>query len=471
MENETKAEMAVNERAVLAILGALGDRLTFAGRAGLSYGGKRDIYEALGYPKTLQFIDYYSIFRRQDIAKRIITIKPDVAWRYKPEITEIGSDNNDTAFEVKWQEIATRLNIFHYLHKVDTLARIGEFGVLFLGFKDVNGPEQEVTRATDLLYINCFHQGAVKIERYEEDTKKPRYGLPLMYEITLELENGRSIKHKVHYSRIIHVAEGAVEGETIGVPALEDVFNRLMNLELILGGSAEMFWRGGFPGMNFNALDGARIEDADKLHQMIEEYLHGLKRYTATEGIEAKVLPPAVANPDTHIEKQLDMIACATGIPKRILIGSERGELASSQDERGFLASMEERRTNHVEARIVRPVIDRLIQVQLLPTPTEGYSVTWPPLVVLGEKDKADIAQIRATTLSTYANSLDAQQILPPDIFLEEIMGFDRDTIDRIEEEIEEEIEKDTEPEVEDEAPEEKPEKDDGKEQDEEADA
>lgn len=437
MENEGKTNgIAVNERAMLAMLSALGDRLGFANRAGLSYGGKRNIYEALGYPRELKFKDYYSIFRRQDIAKRIITIKPDVTWRYAPTITEIGSDNEDTDFESKWKALASRLHIFHYLHKVDVLSRIGEFGVLFLGFKDVNGPEQEVTKVSDLLYINCFHQGAVDITKYEENPTSPRYGLPLMYEVKLELQNGRTIKKSVHHSRIIHVAEGGVEGEATGTPELEDVYNRLMNLEMILGGSAEMFWRGGYPGISFEAEDGAEIENPDQVKEQIDEYLHGLKRYLTLQGAKANVLSPQVADPEKHIEKQLDMIACAKGIPKRILVGSERGELASSQDERGFLGAMEERRKNYTEPKIVRPFIDRLIQVKLLPEIKEGYSVDWPALVVTGEKDKADIANVRTTTLTSYANSLDAAQIVPPKIFLSEIMGFDDDVIQRIEQEI-----------------------------------
>ena len=42
-------------------------------RLGKSYGEDRNLYDALGYRKSPTFNDYYSRYKRQDIAKRIIT--------------------------------------------------------------------------------------------------------------------------------------------------------------------------------------------------------------------------------------------------------------------------------------------------------------------------------------------------------------------------------------------------------------
>ncbi|BAQ70866.1 hypothetical protein NHU_03740 [Rhodovulum sulfidophilum] len=40
---------------------------------------------------------------------------------------------------------------------------------------------------------------------------------------------------------MIHIAERALEDESIGTPRLERVWNRLMDLDKLLGGSAEMY--------------------------------------------------------------------------------------------------------------------------------------------------------------------------------------------------------------------------------------
>lgn len=436
-ENESKANgQAVKERGILAILSALGERMGFARSSGLQYGGKRDLYLALGYPEKIRFEDYYSMYKRHEVASRIIEIKPKLTWRYKPTITEVGSDNKDTEFEKAWSALAERLKIYYYLRKADILSRIGWYGCIFLGFDDGKEPVHPVDKAGDLLYLSCFHSGAAKINRYVEDTHDPRFGYPELYDINFQLASGKEVKRQVHHSRIIHIAEEAREGEIEGTPELEAVFNRLMDIEKIVGGSGEMFWRGAYPGISFEADKDTQIQDADAIKESIDEYLHDFKRYLTLQGMKANPLSPQVADPKSHFDIQIDSIALKVGIPKRILLGSERGELASSQDERAFLGDMEGRRTDHCEPNILRPLIDRLIKVKVLPEPKEGYSAEWQPLLVKDEKEKADIAQVRTTALTGYANSLDAQQILPASIFLEDIMGFSRDEIQRIDEEL-----------------------------------
>src|SRR5690606_27397069 len=121
-----------------------------------------------------------------------------------------------------------------------------------------------------------------------------------------------------------------------------------------------------------------------------------------------------------------------TGIPKRILIGSERGELSSEQDENNWAARVTERRGNHATPRIIRPTIDRLIRYGVLPQPAGGYDVEWPESDSLGEEKRALIAKTKAEAVSLYVSMPGTEQVVPPQEFRrwlgeEEVSEFDLD--------------------------------------------
>src|SRR5678815_446086 len=92
----------------------------------------------------------------------------------------------------------------------------------------------------------------------------------------------------------------------------------------------------------------------------------------------------------------ITQIAGAKAIPKRILTGSEMGELASSQDRDNWKDQVQGRQTGYAGPYIVRPLVDRLVKYGYLPPPKEGplaYEVRWPHIETLTEKEKVDGAK------------------------------------------------------------------------------
>src|SRR5690606_31122141 len=144
----------------------------------------------------------------------------------------------------------------------------------------------------------------------------------------------------VHWTRVIHIAERALDDEAIGLPRLERIYNRVMDCEKLLGGSAEIYWQNAAQ-LRASKADPEVEWDPDEqkaMEEQFEELYHGLRRDLRLRGVEPHQLAAAVADPKGHLDAQLDFISGATGIPKRILIGSERGELASEQDENNWTA-------------------------------------------------------------------------------------------------------------------------------------
>ena len=420
----------------LLVQSTLVSRSELMARMGYSYEGDRDVYTALGYKKSLDFKDYEVKYKRQDIAKRVIDLPVKATWRKKPVIKE-DEDPEETTFEKAWNDLVKDKRVFHYLQRIDKLASLGRYGCLLIGYDDGEELESPVKKSSDIVYLRPFKESNASIKTWEKDSKNPRYGLPDTYTLTFSNIQIEGTYSKVaHHSRVIHVAEGLEEDNVYGTPRLEVIYNRLLNMELISGGSAEMFWRGAFPGMGFG-IDkevDAKTLDLDDIKEQIEEYMHGFKRYLRLQGIDVKQFKPQVADPSSHVSVQLDLISAASEIPKRILIGSERGELASSQDEKNWNDTIDERRKNHAEPTILRQFIDNNISVGVLPEPKDGYIVEWPDLQIPSEKEEAEVGKTKAETINKYLSTPGATELIPPEIFLQKIMNFEKKEIEKINE-------------------------------------
>lgn len=421
----------------LLLMSALNVRAGIAARLGKSYSDDRDLYTALGYPETPSFTDYQAKYYRQDIAGAIVDLPVRESWRKPPTLSE--GQEEETAFEKAWVKLVKDRKLFHYFSRIDRIASLGTYGVLFLGFDDQGEQNTEVTRARQLLYLMPYTQANATMATYEIDTKNERYGRPVEYDITRKsLGTGKAagLSSKVHWSRVLHVAEDCLEDDVEGQPRLRPIFNRLYDLAKLAGGSAEMFWRGAFPGYGFKLDEGHSLGDQDlsDLQDELEEYMHGLKRYIRLRGMSVEALAMQVADPSSHIEVQIDLICASRRIPKRILLGSERGELASTQDKVAWAAVIEARQKEHCEPMILRPLVDRLITLGVLPSPKEDYTVEWPDLLAPGDKEKAEVGKIRSESIKNYANAPGADMIVPPEMFYKKVLDLTDEEIKQIDE-------------------------------------
>lgn len=376
-------------------------RSQLAKLAGQHFQGTRDLYETFGYPRHLTAEDYASIYLRQDLAARIVDAFPDATWREVPEIQA------DDAFKKAWAEIGKRLSIWRQFHRLDRLCGLGHYGVMLLGLDGAERMDKPASSGNyNLLYVQPHSERTAEITTWEDDPASPRYGLPKAYRITTGVNwTGTGAGQQtltVHHSRVIHVAERALEDQSIGQPRLERVYNRLMDLDKLLGGSAEVFWQNAAMLRAFIAEKDVewREGEADQMAEQIEEMQHGLRRDMRLRGVEPHELGGEVADPSPHISAQLDSIAGAEGIPKRILIGSERGELSSEQDENNWAGRIQERREQHAGPAVIEQFIDKGQRLGFLPG--NYRALDWPQEDTLGEKGRAEIATARANAIKAY---------------------------------------------------------------------
>jgi hypothetical protein len=252
------------------------------------------------------------------------------------------------------------------------------------------------------------------VGRYNTNRLDPRFGWPETYNITTADPNSPaqtttpgSQTTEVHWSRCIHIADNISKNKVFGVPRMRPVLNRLLDLRKLYAACAEMYWKGAFFGLSFQThptLGGEVDVDKEGLKHEYEEFMNGLQRAMFTAGLDVKTLAPNVVDPTPQILVLLQAICIQLDIPMRILMGSERGNLASTQDDAKWNDILRARQVGHVTPRVICPFFDRLISLEVLPEP-EGYTVDWPDITSQTQADKADVAMKRMQAFAQYVNS------------------------------------------------------------------
>lgn len=378
---------------------------------------KRNIHDECGYPDELTIDNYRSLWSRGGIAARIVDTYPLASWPgifveedEDPEIT--------TPFEESLSALDDRLSLWSRLTRADILCGLGHYSVLLLGAPGEAGitdpslilatplptssSPESATTSSDLLYLTPVAEDRARIATFDEDPTSPRHGLPLEYLIRLGTGDTNSIggstgsrihnpfynndgkEYKVHWTRVIHLAEGCLEDEVIGEPRLRSVWNYCFDLLKIVAGGAEAAWKRADPGQHLDVDPSANLgtKELDALEDQIDEYNHGLRRTVKTRGSKFSLLTTQVSSFGPNADALLKLIAGTKRIPVRKLVGSERGELASSQDDENWWDAVDDRRQDFcvpVLRRRGEGLLDRLIEFGYLSPPKDSYEIKWPP--------------------------------------------------------------------------------------------
>lgn len=410
------------DNAGLKSLTTLLRRMSVASALGRQYDGQRDLYEALGWKKELTFDDYYRKYQR-GIGRRIVTAYPDACWRGRPTVLFA----NESAQNV-WEKLCMDKNVWHYLKRADILSGIGRYGVLVIGVADGKSMSEPLTTAASLEYLMPYAETSAQIATWDTDPKSIRYNKPLTY--SLSLANG--LTTQVHHTRVLHIAEDLMEDDVYGVPRLEAVYNYIESLETVAGGSAEMYFRGAFPGMALEGDADADFSDEDResLNSQLDEYTHGLRRTILAQGARVNQLSPQTVSPVDHIRVQIELISGTTGIPQRILLGSERGELASTTDQENWFNRVDERRQLYCEVWMLNPFILKMQNAGILPK--SEWTMEWPDLPSMDAKSKAGIAELKVRALYNYVRAPGADLVVPPEQFLIDVWGYTKEKIEKL---------------------------------------
>lgn len=384
-------------------------RYDLMSRGGKTFNGKRDMYEALGYKRNLFIEDYWERYLRGGLAKRAVDILPKATWRGGVYVFEKDDPNTETKFETEFDAMAERLSLWSYFERADRLSGVGEFSGLLIGAPgELETPLPRMSSTVEITMLKVYKQQDLDIlERdYETDTHNPRYGMPNFY--TIGGPRRKIGNKRVHWTRVIHIAQDILDDDIYGTPRLEAVWNLLDDLDKVTGGGAEAFWIRANNITQFDVDKDLQMKKDDEstkdLQEQVDELQHNIRRVIRTRGVEMNTMETKTADFKANAEAILQQICGTLEIPLRIFVGSERGEMASTQDRFNFSERIADRRSQYAMPQIVRPFVQRLVDAGALPKPS-SFDVWWPEVKSLDPTERAKIA-VDYSTLNKDANAI-----------------------------------------------------------------
>jgi hypothetical protein len=419
---------------------------------------RRDIDKECGYPKTGAISPelYADLYEREAIATRVVEVLPAESWKVQPTVYEDEDAEKVTAFEEAWDELGNALRgtsffkqeegspIWEYLERIDILSGIGQYGIILLGLDDGLPFDQPATKATKLLYMRVFPEYLAQVTQVESDPTNPRYGMPTMYQVTFN-DNRDSLPNaavagvtttmrSIHWTRVIHIADNLRSSEVFGMQRLRAPYNRLLDIKKIFGATGEGHWQQAFSTLAFETdptLAGKVKVNRESLKNEVENLRNGLQRELFLNGVSAKNLSGSVTDSSKHLDTLITVICIVIGVPKRIFMGSERGELSSGQDSVEWERRLQKRRRRYLTSSVIVPLVDRLIILGVLPTPKDGYRIYWPDGGAQSDSEKADIALKRTQAITTFVSG-NGESAMALFDFYTRIMGYTEEEAEAI---------------------------------------
>lgn len=376
---------------------SIASRAQWLQRAGKTFGGKRDVDAALGYETVVTPEMSRLRYERGGIAAAIMESFPEACWGAGCTIF----DEHDAAKESKFEKAVDleteRLDIWNMLLRLDIIAGFGRYGVLLMSRgQDLSKPASP----GHVLHLQPLSEELCKIVEWDENVNSVRYGRPEFYEATLGSKESHRKAHRVHHTHVIHFAEGNLSDEVYGRPRLERSWNRLNDLDKLVGGGSEAAWKRAHQGLHANAdpeMTAGMDEDElkaqmEKVGEQLENYDNSFTRFIKTVGVDLNTLDGGPFNFSINALCVISIVAATEKIPQRILLGSERGALASKQDDDTFNDRVSVRRNRSCTV-VTRQLFQQLIDGGDLPKPKRGrFMVSWPEEQELRETDKIRLA-------------------------------------------------------------------------------
>lgn len=261
-------------------------------------------------------------------------------------------------------------------------------------------PTKQQRRVID---TRVYDETLVQVVRYEWNINNPRFGMPVMYRVTLndprQLVGGIGLPLAtvfVHWSRFQHITDRYTNSSTSPVfadPVLQPVLENVLDIRKVPSAAAEGYWQSGIPTWVFNthqSLGGDVLFDPTATQNMMEMAMNSLQKWIAGLGGEWDIKAPPVTDPTKFVEAFIELICIYLGCPVRVFKGSERGELASSQDDSKWNDEVRAYQNGYVTPWLICPFIDWMIMLGVLPPP-ESYKVEWPDLDSMSKAQKAQV--------------------------------------------------------------------------------
>jgi len=398
-----------------AITRTISRRSGSGGLFGVSPDGKRNFNVLFGYGEFLSYADYLGMYKRGGIANVVVGKVAKSCWRDMPKIKV-----NDKAILEEQLLKLKKAKFFKAFERADILNRIGNFSVMLIGIPDgldLNLPVGSAKKDSfSSMYFNVYSYDGIEIAKTDTDPASPRFGLPVLYQLqSIDIDGSRRkqvqiVSHIVHYTRIVHLAEGALDSTIEGTSALEAPWNALTDKEKTRGSSAEAYFRNSRQKLALEVSEGKKAStDPDvkaKLKENVENFQNGWEDVLRLDNMKANMLNPSMASPRDPFDICVEEVAGTTGIPVRILTTKAGGTVTGSEDKATWNALVKDRQDQECTTYLL-DALAIMDEAGILDLPEES-EVVWPVQSSLSETEASESAKNKAAAFKDTVEGLRA---------------------------------------------------------------
>jgi hypothetical protein len=398
---------------VLNAVKTISRRLGGGGLFGISPDGKRDYNTLFGYGTFLDYADYLAMYKRGGIANTVVAKVAKSCWRDMPEI----KDNDKNILEEQLLKLK-KVKFFKAMERADILNRVGNFSVMLIGIPDGLQLDQPVglvkKDSFSSMYFNVYSYDGIEIIQFDNDPASPRFGLPVLYQLQTIDTDGSQRKQKqmisviVHYTRIVHLAEGQLDSTIEGTPALEAPWNALIDKNKVRGSSAEAYYRNSRQKLALEAAGESKVDTTPEarkiLKENVENFQDGFEDVLRLNNMKANMLQPSMASPRDPFDIAVEEISGTTGIPVRILTGKGGGTLIGSEDKATWNALVKDRQDQECTIYLL-DALAIMAGAGIIELP-EDAEVEWPVQPSLNEKEASESTKNKAEAFKAVTEGL-----------------------------------------------------------------
>lgn len=404
-EVEQKVTEAVNQLETngVTVTDTIRGRIASAISGGYDFADTlHNIYLDFGYPAQLDFNNYWNMYRRFGIAKNVVELPVDTGWLTPPTIKGTPELERDI------EKLVNDYKMWQRTKGLDTRQRVGRYAGMYMRVRDNKKPSEpmkgKLNGLASLVEMMPLYESQLSVTESDNNPQSDNYGQPILYQYSGGAEGDRNEKANnsltIHASRIVIAAEDADAGWIYGISALEAVYNSLMDLRKIIGAGGEGFYKNAAQNIVFELQDAASASQNEKLlnkfNEHYDDFSHNrMRRGMWTPGLTAKVLESTLMNPKEYFINALNDVAAGSKIPATVLIGQQTGKLASTEDSKSFLTTINSRRENFM-TELVSSLIDWMMFTGILAK--AEYEIEWDDLLARSDVEKMTSAKDMAET-------------------------------------------------------------------------
>lgn len=385
---------------------------------------KHNHYRDFGWPDSLTFDQLYKMFLRNGIARAGIEKTVGKTWQDFPFLLEVERDGSEKGTKKETpleKEIRLRfddLRLWQHLAEADRRSLVGNYAgvILFLADgKSLDEPVDTVPGGLEgVANLLPVWEGQLDVVSWDEDQASTTFGHPTMYYFdeskvqTTALGTNKQTffrQGNIHPDRLlIWSKDGTIHGTSL----LEPGYNDLVDLEKIKGSGGEGFWKNAKSAPVLEVDKEAKIAEmakamgvapdkiADAMNDQVEDWQKGFDKLLMLQGMQAKTLGITLPSPEHFWAAPLQSFAASIGIPLKILVGSQTGERASTEDASEWAQTIMSRRASSVVPNIMA-LVRRLEDFNILPDDKDWF-VDWSDLTEASMGEKVDRANKMADT-------------------------------------------------------------------------